>query len=187
MSATSPCRPKAAPSYVLLTTNTSLPPAGTRIDPSYRSALATIRSSNESPALATVAGANYYRIVGVAFAANVGGAGDIIALGSHSQTTLAEVPHHLEFDRVLIEGDAAVGQKRGIAANAAHIVISNSDIRDIKAVGQDSQAIAGWNTPGPITIRNNRLEAAGENVMFGGAQVNIPGAVPSDITSRTTS
>ena len=68
-----------------------------------------------------------------------------------------------------------------IAANAAHVVISNSDIRDIKAVGQDSQAIAGWNTPGPITIRNNYLEAAGENVMFGGAHINIPGVVPSDI------
>ena len=116
------------------------------------------------------------------FAANVGGAGDIIALGSSAQTTLAQVPHHLEIDRVLIEGDPAVGQKRAIAANAAHIVITNSHIREIKAVGQDSQAIAGWNTPGPITIRNNHLEAAGENIMFGGAHVNIPNVVPSDIT-----
>jgi hypothetical protein len=172
---------KGGNTFVVLTTNAPLPPAGTRIDPSYRAGLATIRSPNESPALSTVAGASYYRIVGVAFRANVNGAGDIIALGDHTQTTLAQVPHHLEFDRVLIEGDAAVGQKRGIAANAAHIVISNSDIREIKAVGQDSQAIAGWNTPGPITIRNNYLEAAGENVMFGGAQINIPGAVPSDI------
>ena len=46
---------------------------------------------------------------------------------------------------------------------------------------QDSQAIAGWNTPGPITIRNNYLEAAGENILFGGAQINIPNVVPSDI------
>ena len=173
---------KGGTAFVVITTNAALPPAGTRIDPSYRAGLATIRSSNESPALSTVAGASYYRIVGVAFAANVNGAGDIITLGDHAQTTLAQVPHHLELDRVLIEGDAAVGQKRGIAANAAHIVIINSDIRDIKAVGQDSQAIGGWNTPGPITIRNNYLEAAGENVMFGGAHVNLPGVVPSDIT-----
>jgi hypothetical protein len=173
---------KGGTSFVLLTTNTSLPPVGTRIDRSYRPALASIRSPNEFPALATDTGASYYRIVGVAFDANVGGAGDIIALGSSAQTTLAQVPHHLELDRLLIAGDAAVGQKRGIAANAAHVVISNSDIRDIKAVGQDSQAIAGWNTPGPIVIRNNFLEAAGENIMFGGAHVSIPGVVPSDIT-----
>ncbi len=172
---------KGGTDFVVVTTNAPLPPEGTRIDPSYRAGLATIRSSSEFPALSTVAGASYYRIVGVAFRANVNGAGEIIALGDHAHTTLQQVPHHLEFDRVLIEGDAAVGQKRGIAANAAHIVISNSDIRDIKAVGQDSQAIAGWNTPGPITIRNNYLEAAGENVMFGGAHINIPGVVPSDI------
>jgi hypothetical protein len=61
------------------------------------------------------------------------------------------------------------------------VTIVNSDIRGIKAVGQDSQAIAGWNTPGPITIRNNFLEAAGENIMFGGAGVALSGVVPSDI------
>ena len=82
---------------------------------------------------------------------------------------------------MLITGDAAVGQRRGIAVNAAHVTIANSDIRDIKDVGQDSQAICGWNTPGPVTIRNNYLEAAGENIMFGGAHINIPNVVPSDI------
>ena len=59
--------------------------------------------------------------------------------------------------------------------------ILNSDIRDIKDVGYDSQAIAGWNTPGPIVIRNNFLEAAGENILFGGADPNIPNVIPSDI------
>jgi hypothetical protein len=61
------------------------------------------------------------------------------------------------------------------------VVIENSDIRDIKAVGQDSQAIAFWNTPGPIVIRNNYLEAAGENILLGGAQINLANAVPSDV------
>ena len=36
---------------------------------------------------------------------------------------------------------------------------------DIKAVGQDSQAIAGWNGPGPFIIDNNYLEGAGENIL----------------------
>ena len=172
---------KGGTSFIVITTNTALPPAGTRIDPSYRTRLATIKSPNGASALATAAGASYYRIVGVSFDANVDGAGEVIALGRDAQTTLAEVPHHIELDRVLITGDAAVGQRRGIAVNAAHVTIANSDIRDIKDAGQDSQAIAGWNTPGPITIRNNYLEAAGENIMFGGAHINIPNVVPSDI------
>jgi hypothetical protein len=172
---------KTGTGTITITTNTTLPPAGTRIDPGYRTRLATIRSSNGLAALTTAAGAANYRIVGVSFDANVNGTGDVIALGSSSQTTMAQVPHHIELDRVLITGDGAVGQKRGVSVNATHVSIVNSDIRGIKAVGQDSQAIAGWNTPGPITIRNNFLEAAGENIMFGGAGVALAGAVPSDI------
>src|SRR3989442_422817 len=55
-------------------------------------------------------------------------------------------------------------------------------IAEIKAVGQDSQAIAGWNGPGPYAITNNYLEGAGENVIFGGADPTIPNLVPGDIT-----
>ena len=169
--------------YILITTgNAALPAPGTRIDPSYKPALATIRSASTSSALATAPGASFYRIVGVAFEANKNGSGDIIALGHADQTTLAAVPHHIELDRVLISGDPAVGQKRAIAANASFVTITNSDIREIKAAGQDSQAIAAWNSPGPFVIRNNYLEAAGENIMFGGAHISIPGVVPSDIT-----
>jgi hypothetical protein len=169
--------------YVVITTaNAVLPSPGTRIDPSYKPGLATIRSASTSSALATAPGASYYRIVGVAFEANKNGSGDVIALGHADQTTLSAVPHHIELDRVLIAGDPVVGQKRAIAANAASVTIINSDIRDIKAVGQDSQAIASWNSPGPFVIRNNYLEAAGENIMFGGAHISLPGVIPSDIT-----
>lgn len=173
---------KTGTGYIVITTEgATLPPPGTRIDPSYKPELATIRSSNTAPAVATAAGASYYRFVGVAFEANQNGAGDVIALGRDAQTTLAEVPHHLEFDRVLIAGHPTTGQKRGISVNAMHVIVANSDIREIKAAGQDSQAIAGWNTPGPVMILNNYLEAAGENIMFGGSHINLPGIVPSDI------
>ncbi|HET7219108.1 MAG TPA: hypothetical protein VFJ02_13720 [Vicinamibacterales bacterium] len=173
---------KGGTSYITITTrDASLPPAGTRITPAYKPGLATIRSSTTSSALVTASGASYYRIVGVAFEANQNGSGDIIALGRDAQATLAEVPHHIELDRVLIAGNPTVGQKRAVSVNAAYVSIVDSDIRDIKAAGQDSQAICGWNTPGPITIRNNYLEAAGENIMFGGANISIPGVIPSDI------
>ena len=168
--------------YITITTATaSLPPAGTRIGPGHKPYLATIRSSTTISAITTAPGASYYRFVGVAFAANQNGAGDIITLGGASATSLAQLPHHIELDRVLIQGDPVIGQKRGVSVNAAHVTIANSFISDIKAVGQDSQAICGWNTPGPIVIRNNYLEAAGENIMFGGASVSIAGIVPSDI------
>jgi cellulose synthase/poly-beta-1,6-N-acetylglucosamine synthase-like glycosyltransferase len=59
--------------------------------------------------------------------------------------------------------------------------VIDSHLSDFKEAGADSQAIAGWNGPGPFAITNNYLEAAGENVMFGGADPSIEGLVPADI------
>ena len=73
------------------------------------------------------------------------------------------------------------GSRRGIALNARRAAVVDSYLADFKEAGADSQAIAGWNGPGPFTITNNYLEAAGENVMFGGADPAIDGLVPSDI------
>jgi hypothetical protein len=50
--------------------------------------------------------------------------------------------------------------------------------------GQDAQAIAGWNGPGPYQLVNNYLEGSGENVMFGGSDPRVPDLVPSDIEIR---
>ena len=60
----------------------------------------------------------------------------------------------------------------------------NSWLSECHAKGFDSQAIEGWNGPGPYLIENNTLEAAGENVMFGGADAAIRNLTPSDITIR---
>jgi hypothetical protein len=174
---------KNGASFVTITTGgVQLPPPGERIKPDAAPRLATLRSSNGSAVLRTNNRASYYRVVGVAFDANVGGDGEVITLGSDSQTTLTDVPHHIELDRIIIAGDPSIGQRRGIQLNAAHVSIVNSDIRDIKDRDQESQGIAGWNTPGPILIKNNFIEAAGENILFGGAGINIPNVVPSDIT-----
>src|ERR1700752_5126934 len=57
--------------YILITTGgAAIPGPNVRIDPSFKPALATIRSSTTSSALSTAPGASYYRIVGVAFEAN---------------------------------------------------------------------------------------------------------------------
>jgi len=160
----------------------ALPREGERVQPQHAPLLAKLRSPNGRSALSTAPRANHWRLELLEFRAT--GAGDIITLGdgSRSQTALDQVPHDLVVDRCYIHGDAEAGEKRGVALNAAATTISGSYISDIKAVGQDSQAIAGWNGPGPFTITNNYLEAAGENVMFGGADPSIRNLVPSDIS-----
>ena len=105
---------------------------------------------------------------------------DLITLGS-GDTSTATLPSHIIFDRCYIHGDPAVGARRGIAMNSMYTAVINSYLSDFKQTDVDSQAIESWNGPGPFKIQNDYLEAAGENVMFGGEDPSIQGLVPSDI------
>jgi hypothetical protein len=175
------------PTFITIRSDGSeLPAPGVRTGPAHRSQLATLKSPNNTPALRTAPGAHHWRIENVAFAANRGGFGDILTLGhgGKAQSAVDAVPHSLVLDRLLIEGDPEAGQKRGIALNSATTEIRNSYIADIKARGQDSQGIAGWNGPGPYLIENNYIEGAAENILFGGSDSFIDGLVPSDIVIR---
>jgi hypothetical protein len=62
--------------------------------------------------------------------------------------------------------------------------VVDSYISECKIVGYDSQAIVGWNGPGPFKIVNNYLEGAGENLLFGGADSATPELAPADIEVR---
>jgi hypothetical protein len=163
-----------------------LPREGERMTPAAAGHLAKVRSPNGSPALQTSPGTRGWRIALIEFQSNRDGAGDIIALGdgSRAQQTLAQVPSRLTLDRLYIHGDPDRGQKRGVSLHSSSTTISGCYVSDIKAIGQDSQAIGGWNGPGDYTIQNNYLEAAGENIMFGGGDPSIPDLTPTNITVR---
>ena len=178
---------KSGSQFVTIRTSAAdaaLPGATTRIDPSYAPLLPKLKSPNSLPALATDPGAHHYRLLGLEFQASPLGYYDMLDLGDGSslQNTLAMVPHDLVVDRVYMHGDPVVGEKRAIGLNSASTAIVNCYISEIKAEGQDSQAIAGWNGPGPYTITNNYLEAAAENILFGGSDPAVPNLVPSNIT-----
>jgi hypothetical protein len=170
---------------VIRTRGEDLPGPGVRVDRAHAPRLAKLRSGNTGPALATRPGAHHWRVELVEFQANSRGAGDIISLGAGaSQTDAAHLPFELVFDRVYVHGDGATGQKRGIALNSGATQILNSYFEDFKLVGQEAQAIAGWNGSGPYLIENNYIEAAAESILFGGADPSIRDLVPSDITVR---
>jgi hypothetical protein len=166
--------------------DSELPPPGTRVTPAYANRLPKLVSPNADPVLKTAAGAHHYRFIGVEFTvvADRDIIYDLIRLGDSAQTALSDVPHDIIIDRCYIHGQANTNARRGIALNSARTAVIDSYIADIHERGADSQAICGWNGPGPFKIENNYLEAAGENVMFGGADPRIPNLVPSDIEFR---
>ncbi len=163
-----------------------LPAAGTRVTPDFAARMPKLVTPNADPVLKTTAGAHHYRLIGIELtvAPSVSITYDLIQLGSGSQTTLAEVPHDLVIDRCYIHGTATINLRRGIALNSARTSVIDCYISDCHEQGADSQAICGWNGPGPFKIVNNYLEGAGENVMFGGADPKIPQFIPSDIEFR---
>lgn len=181
-----PVKTGDAPIVVRSAFNDGLPAAGQRIQPTHAPMLARIRSANTAAALRTAAGAHHWHLLYLEFAGNKDGFGDIIQIGdgSSSQNTLAKVPQNLYLSHLYVHGDSRQGQKRCVALNAATVTIRDSHISDCKGVGIDTQAIGGWNGPGPYLIENNYLEGAGENLLFGGADPAIPNLVADGITIR---
>ena len=163
-----------------------LPPENTRVSQDHAAAMARLESPNVEPVVRTERGAHHYRFIGIEFtiAPNVMLNYGLVRLGDGNETSASQLPHDLVFDRCYIHGHATSDVSRGIALNSASTDVVNSRISEIHGIGFDTQAIAGWNGPGPFKIINNYLEAAGENVLFGGADPKIPQLVPSDIEFR---
>ena len=183
-----------APSDGWITLRTSaldqLPPQGTRIDPAQHAALMPkLITDDDRPALYTAAEASGWRVVGIEVTVEptllrVQQGLVLLGDGSLAQTAPAQLPHDLILDRVYVHGQPNVTLKRCVALNSARSAIVDSQLLECHGKGFDSQAILGWNGPGPYRIENNRLEAAGEIIMFGGVTPAIPNLVPSDIIVR---
>ncbi len=165
--------------------DSSLPAPGVRVTPAYSSLMPKVVSPNGNPAISASPGSHHYRIVGieVTFTPQVKGIYSIVAFGGE-QKSLEDTPHHLILDRSYVHGLATTNSFRGVLLNSASSAVIDSHISDIHVEGFDSQAILGYNGPGPFKIVNNYLEGAGENIMFGGADPHIANLIPSDIEVR---
>ena len=163
--------------------NEVLPRPGARATPAHASLMPKIVGTGRPVvALQTAAGAHHFRFIGIEFMPAAGlFATTLLRLGTGEETVATDLPHDIIVDRCYIHADPIVGGRRGIALNSRSTAIIDSYVSDWKEVGADSQALGGWNGPGPFKIANNYLEAAGENVMFGGADAAIGGLVPSDV------
>jgi hypothetical protein len=179
--------PKKSGSGWVIIRGANPPAEGTRVKPAlHASAMPKIMSPTTSPAIRTAPGASFYRLIGLEIGVTSAPSlnYEVLRLGDATDPIAANTPSDIVIDRCYIHGRPTNNDKRGIALNSARTAIIESHISDIHVVGQDTQAIGGWNGPGPYKIVNNYLEGAGENVMFGGADPAISGLIPSDIEFR---
>ena len=130
-------------------------------------------------------GANHYRLIGLEITRS-NNEGSITALAGVEEGTA----DHLIFDRVWIHGTAQSETRRGIALSSmTQVAVMDSFFTDFHCVAKtgsctDSQAVSaggGDHPEGPFKIENNFLEAAGENIIFGGRPAKT---TPTDIEIR---
>jgi hypothetical protein len=171
--------------YVISSQLANLPPPGTRVSPANAVNMPKILAPKGLNAIVTVANSHHYRFAGIEFATVSGAAPvyQVVVIGN-GDTSPATLPHHIIFDRCYVHGDPTANHRRGIEIDAAYLAVIDSHISDFQEAGADSQGLWGYNSTGPIQIRNNFIEAAGENVMFGGADSRAATLVPSDIEIR---
>lgn len=125
-------------------------------------------------------GANHYHLIGLELT-RTAGTGLVYALATPNSSGAT---NKLIFDRLWFHGTTHDETIRGIQlGGGTYISVINSFFTDFHCASNcsDSHAIAGGtgNYPmGPYKIKNNFIEAAGENIMFGGGPAAY---APSDI------
>jgi hypothetical protein len=163
---------------------------GTRMTPSRAGSanLAKILSPNIYSTLTTALTAHHYRFTGVEIGttSSVTNINAIVRFGENSsaQNSAATTAHDLVLDRTYVHGQSTLSSRRCIMVNSASTAVVDSWVSECHSNDGDSQAIVGWNGPGPFLIQNNHLEAGHEVILFGGSGVTVQGVSPSDITIR---
>ena len=171
--------------YVVSSHLSFLPPPGMRVGPADATNMPKILAPNFLNALNTVANSNHFRFAGIEFAPAPGTTQTyaLVRIGNSdvSPTTLA---HHIVFDRCYVHGNPNTDTQRGIEMDGAYVAVVDSYISGIREGRTDTQGLMAFNTTGPLQIRNNYIEAATENVLFGGADSRAPTLVPTSIEIR---
>jgi Putative Ig domain len=184
--------------------DSSLPPEGTRLTPCYAGVSSLpgrppLNCSSTQNVLAKISmpgsgsgplvfdpGANHYRLIGLELTRTVG-TGIVYSLVSLKTGATAD---HLIFDRMWLHGTPQDDTNKGIRfGGSTHVAVIDSFFTDLHCTAitgacTDSSAVGGGlgdNPMGPYKIVNNFLEAAGENILFGGSEATLS---PADIEIR---
>ena len=185
-----PAKPCDDSHWIILRSSASdanLPHEGTRITPCYAGITSLhglpLRCGSTDDVMAKIVGqppidiepgANHYRLIGLELTQTPGKL-------AYSILSISDTSDHIITDRCWVHGTDSDDSQVGIRFNSRYLAVVDSFVSDVHFNGADSQAVGGPAGTGPYAIINNYLEAAGENIMFGGAGATT---TPSDIEIR---
>jgi hypothetical protein len=160
----------------------SLPQSGTRVTPGYAALMPRILLPPDVSGGAwegiiidsSTPPVEYVRFVGLEVAANPAVTGaqrsslDLVRLDQNTATSIEQLPNHIEFLRCYLHGAITGELRNAFLANARDFVLRDSYISEVKMVGVETHGVGSYNSPGPFTIENNYIEAAGIGLLWGG-------------------
>jgi hypothetical protein len=158
-------------------------PAGTRVRPvDFAGGARLLSPRNGEAAIVLALGASGYWLSGfeVSVAPAVSQSYTLLMLDAQA-TSATQIPTRIVIDRMYVHGTQSLEIQRCIYLGASNSQVVDSHISDCHVRGFDSQAILILTSEGPLLIRNNYLEGAGENVMIGGGAPTVSGVIPADI------
>ncbi len=164
----------------------SLPPPGTRVQPSHAVFMSKIVANTGPYGVETAKAARHYRFIGVEVTAAPGVyIGAFFNIWPGSPAVMADYPHHIILDRIYLHGDPGTANNKGVHMAALNGAVVDSYITDIRDPGNgDTNAVWITATPGPVLVENNYLAGGGENIFFGAAK-SVPDDIhPTDVTVR---
>ena len=154
----------------------ALPPVGHRVGPEHAVHMPTIYTRNSYPAITAEFRAHHYHFIGIEITTVSKIVYDLVRLGFNKKngreqaTSIEQLPDKIVFERCYLHGTRTGNLRTGITMNTKAFAIFDSYISEVHEDGADSQALIGFNGIGPFKIVNNYLEAAGENILFGGGR-----------------
>ena len=155
-------------------------PTGTRVTDANATLMPQIRATKaNAPAIKAEPGARGYRLIGldVAPECHSPAAHESGRAWERSERTLEALPAEIVIDRSYLHGNDTGNYRRGVSMNGINLAVLDSYLADFHDSQRRLPGDCGWNGSGPFKILNNYLEAASENIMFGGND-------PADSESR---
>lgn len=163
-------------------------PEGKRVFPTDASNMFKIQNNNVDAPIIFAAGSNHIRIIGAEVTIDPaampdypdGFQGGLIRFGDNIAGSAANLPKFIGIDRSWVHGHPNKNTNRGIQVHAEDVFIIDSYVNDFHSNGFDAQAILFLDVKRG-KILNCTLIGSGENFMWGGAGLSIPGYVVGDV------
>jgi hypothetical protein len=161
-------------------------PEGRRVSPSDSSNMFRVtQNSQVNSAIVSAAGANHIRIIGMEATIDPATAADspagaiihhVVNFNANVGGSAANLAKFIGIDRSYIHGLTTKNNRRGIYWEGEDNFIIDSYISEFHDINSDGQAVLSV-TSKRTKILNNTLISDGENFMWGGTGLSVPGYV----------